>query len=826
MTEDSFTAVAARILGADPDIPVATALAAVRAAVPKEAAAARLLRALEADSSVLATGSSSMPRALQRIIVSLQAECGTSLLLPSCAHCAREMATPLVLINGSRLCATCAKRTKLQLRSCSQCGKRVLHVRRAANREYCPPCWRGLLVERVELLRVTIHDLGVPVQPESIGPALDAAAREPSAQLKTVLDLVENGAELFADPTIGSSAFARLYHALSQTNPELPILTCARCRQDRQLTMVYEGRRVCRRCYSHARQNQCAECGETRTIAQRLPDGDGICQGCRKQRPDASGVCVSCGELRSIGIRTPEGPICRSCRLEAAIDVCRKCGQRGPCRFAGTARAVCEVCRRVLHPCSRCGINRLVSTRDADGAPLCHSCTDRPPEQCIECGKQSRVVGRVDGDPLCDTCYRRHPVSFRDCVRCGNHRRVRLSGLCNHCTIRDLCEDLFPAEVVAASPAAGALRDALIANSEHRTVTAFLRPKSIHRLRTLLQDPSTLSHETIDRLGDERATMFLRSALIEYGILEAVDINLRLLEQWIQRSSEAIADATVRACYVQYATWKHLRELRTKPSPISSSLAGSRRSELKIVLHLIRWSEQRDLPLAELDQGHIDMWSMTGAERHRANGFLRWAYRNRLARPLYLSPRRNRNPVLGGLSDEARAQLLSRVLRDSDVAAGTKLAAALILLYGIQPHRIMRIELSQLGSEGDLATIRMGSEVLHLPEELNLITEAASAARRAHRLLHSVEDTRWLFPGSRPGYPMSATTMTRRLYKIGFPVADARKGAIISLARDVHPVVLADLTGIHIRTAIWWREAIAASRARYVGQLLAESEEN
>jgi hypothetical protein len=37
---------------------------------------------------------------------------------------------------------------------------------------------------------------------------------------------------------------------------------------------------------------------------------------------------------------------------------------------------------------------------------------------------------------------------------------------------------------------------------------------------------------------------------------------------------------------------------------------------------------------------------------------------------------------------------------------------------------------------------------------------------------------------------------------------------------DVPPVVLAHITGIHIRTAILWRDAMATSRARHVNELL------
>lgn len=821
MAGSSHAAVSARLVAADPALPNAAVSAVVAAVVPAEAAAARLLDALTTNPALPLSGAASMPPALQRIIARLSADFDTVLRLPRCEGCDREMSTLLRRVQRRRLCLTCSRRTQRTLHRCVRCATTVLHVRVGGDQEYCPPCWRELLATRHETLASVIRTLVPTAAPSSVATALETSARTPTEQLKLVLDIAGRGVALFADLATGSAAFARFYRTLQTSQPELPPLLCGRCGRDRPLVMVFDGRRVCLNCYKAARHRPCAQCGQVREIVQRLPDGSGICQACRHQLPDASGLCIRCGNHRRIAIRTPDGPICTTCRLNNALDTCRRCGQNAPCRFAGTDRAICESCRRTRIPCSQCGKVRLVSTRDADGEPLCHSCAEltRVREPCVLCGTVARVVTRFDGAPVCGTCYRNHPASFRDCPRCGAHRRIRRSGLCDHCTIVDLCDDLFPATVLDANPAARSLRDALITHSTHRTVAAFLRPKSITHLRTLLQNPAPLTHDAIDRLGDEQATMVLRSALIEYGLLEPVDVHLRRFEQWISTSSTGIADDTARSAYLQYATWKHLRELRTKPGPISPSLTCSRRSELKIVLDLLGWAESQKARLADLDQGHIDLWSLTGTERYRATGFLRWAHRNNLCRSLTLTRRRHDGPVLGGMPDADRSALLTQLLRSTDIDAGTKLAAALILLYGIRPHRIVRIELTHLGADGGLATILLGTETLHLPEELHLVAEAAAAARDAHRLLHTVEDTRWLFPGRRPGYPIASTTLRRRLHNLGFPTADVRKGALITLASIVPPVVLAELTGIHISTAIGWRDAIAASRARYVRAL-------
>ncbi|GAA3907508.1 hypothetical protein GCM10022382_12730 [Microbacterium invictum] len=379
---------------------------------------------------------------------------------------------------------------------------------------------------------------------------------------------------------------------------------------------------------------------------------------------------------------------------------------------------------------------------------------------------------------------------------------------------------MFPASIFEANPSAVALRDALLSGADGRTVSAFLRPRSLLLLRNVLAEPGPIAHTAIDALGPEQTTRHVRALLVQYGLLATVDYHLQRFERWISEAAQTISDPVARSAFTQYANWKHLRELRAKPGPISGSLAGSRRRELRIIKDLLEWAEREGTSLEQLTQGQVDHWSTTGTERHRVQGFLRWARRNRLARDLSVFRAHPPAPTIGGLSDERRQRLLADVLRNDDILAGTRLAAALVLLYGIHPHRIARITLDRVDSVNGLARIRIGSEHLYLPNELGIVAEAVIAARTARRLLHDVHDGVWLLPGTRPGYPLANTTLTRRLREIGVTVAPARRGALTSLAAQLHPVVLADLTGIHIRTAIVWRDAVAASRSRYVDELL------
>lgn len=818
MPDSLIDEITERILSAAPSLTSGEVKPVVAERVRNAAQASRLLAALTADPTLPTSASSGMPRMLQRIIADVISMKASELRLPRCPRCGREWTEGFV--GTHRLCGTCAHGAAKRLHQCAACGKNVLNVRNGAGHDYCPPCWRAMAADRSRIIRSALLGARLDVPEQVISHALVRTASTSTEGLKFALELQLHAERWFSNPATGTPAFLKFYVALSAVLPGLPAPRCGQCGEERPLTNNGEGARVCQRCYRRRFIARCDGCGRDQPIVRRLPGGDKLCQTCHKRRPENSGACLVCGQLRQIAHRSTLGPTCGPCRFRGAVDTCRTCGRTTPCRFAGTDRAICEVCRRVRVSCSRCGHRRLVHTRDEAGAPLCDSCTDRLPEECHVCGNLRRVVSRVDGRPLCDTCNRRHPVSFRDCSRCGRHTRIRRNGLCHACAIHDLVEEMFPPEILEQNAAARALRDALRSTPEARSVHDFLRPQSIRLLRNLLNSAAPWSHEMIDALGSDTVTRGMRDLLVEYGLLEPVDIHLRRFEASIPVTAAGVEDAGERAAFIQYATWKHLRELRALPGPISPSRASSRRRELRIVVDLLSWARQQGTCLRNLTQADLDRWSLTAPERHRAMSFLRWARRNRLTGDLSIRQHRHADREMGGLTDEERARLLAKILGDEAVLPSTKLAAALVLCYALRPHQIVATRLSQIHAAQDGMTyLRVGEDAICLPDELGIVAGAVVTARAAPRILHIVEDHDWLFPGERAGYPLTSKALRRRLSRLGVPTASARKGAIVSLAAEVHPVVLANLIGLHVRTAIQWRDATAASRRNYVREL-------
>ena len=104
--------------------------------------------------------------------------------------------------------------------------------------------------------------------------------------------------------------------------------------------------------------------------------------------------------------------------------------------------------------------------------------------------------------------------------------------------------------------------------------------------------------------------------------------------------------------------------------------------------------------------------------------------------------------------------------------------------------------------------IRLGREPVVLPEPLGALALQVAATRRGHAALGDDGTSAWLFPGGRPGQPISAFQLSERLRQIGIHCGQARSAALFQLATDLPAAVLARMLGIHISVAVQWQRAI------------------
>ena len=95
---------------------------------------------------------------------------------------------------------------------------------------------------------------------------------------------------------------------------------------------------------------------------------------------------------------------------------------------------------------------------------------------------------------------------------------------------------------------------------------------------------------------------------------------------------------------------------------------------------------------------------------------------------------------------------------------------------------------------------------LLLPEPLAALTRRPGRHPAGPRRLGDQGTSRWLFPGGRPGRPVSSDRLGERLRRLGLQPGQARSTALFQLATELPAAVLARLLGIHIKVAVAWQQ--------------------
>ena len=151
---------------------------------------------------------------------------------------------------------------------------------------------------------------------------------------------------------------------------------CPSCSRTVRLSHRAGEERCCRRCYDQDQLQACSRCRQPAMVASRTAAGEPVCAGCFRQDPANHSQCANCGRT-ALTVRRDDGSDwCRRC-YRAPLATCSACGHEKPCHLASAGTPRCEHCSRLLRhaPCGRCGHDRAVWTRTADGQPLCGSCS-------------------------------------------------------------------------------------------------------------------------------------------------------------------------------------------------------------------------------------------------------------------------------------------------------------------------------------------------------------------------------------------------------------------------------------------------------------------
>jgi hypothetical protein len=139
-----------------------------------------------------------------------------------------------------------------------------------------------------------------------------------------------------------------------------------------------------------------------------------------------------------------------------------------------------------------------------------------------------------------------------------------------------------------------------------------------------------------------------------------------------------------------------------------------------------------------------------------------------------------------------------------------------VLLYAQPLSRVAVMTTDTVTAHDSEVSVRFGSQPVIIPAPLDAhITDLIASGRAHHIGIGSTTPSTWLFPGHLPGRPISAYQLGQRLGVYGIDARAARRAAQQQLAAEVPAVVLAEMLGVTINTAVDWVHAAGGNWANY-----------
>jgi len=537
----------------EPGLDAAAVGEAVEQVAPSRRKRRQLAMVLAADPAVLTDGRSSMPRAVEELVRALVALGATSVALPRCGECGKTS-----LLHGrrgqQRICSMCASRQAV----CGRCGlQRRVAYRDRRGRPRCRRCPPGDSDDEVVAAVLAVIARLDPAVPVATATAAVMQAAPSRIQRRRLWWALEDAPELLTGAGArGPRVVLALIDELERAGAAGVVRpACPGCGRVVRLYEPVEGQRLCRRCHSARRVEQCAGCGAVRVPSARDADGRPRCVSCQHRNPANFEPCSVCGRPAPVTARTAQGPVCWGC-YRPPMGTCGLCGRQRPCTKTKTGLLRCGTCARTVEPCVRCGRRRRVTVRRPDG-------------------------------PWCSTCYKSDPDSTRQCQTCGEAGDLYERGRCGRCVLAQRLQQLLGGGTGTIRAELEPLYQALVAVELPRVALNWLANS---KARTILAEVGrgerVLSHAALDALAPAKSIDHLRAVLVASGCLPTRDEQLARLERWAHGQLDTMADPDEQRLVRAYVTWHLLRRLRhrvqgqptTQSRPSRSRTASAPRS--------------------------------------------------------------------------------------------------------------------------------------------------------------------------------------------------------------------------------------------------------
>ncbi|GLI03918.1 hypothetical protein Pa4123_91990 [Phytohabitans aurantiacus] len=394
------------------------------------------------------------------------------------------------------------------------------------------------------------------------------------------------------------------------------------------------------------------------------------------------------------------------------------------------------------------------------------------------------------------------------CRECGRSGEIHCDQRCFRCVLTERVIDLLADADGRVAQQFRPLLHALTRVENPATVVGWLaKSRSAKLLRDLAAAAEPITHDVLDQQPQTQPLHYIREVLVTTGVLTARDEHLERLRSWLER---VLADKPSHHIRVvkPFAQWFVLRRARRSAIRNGDYRRGSAdyaRARILIALELLAWLDQHDLTLTALTQSVLDQWLEDGTTTRRTvRYFLGWAYERGLATKLDV-PMTARTAPAVLLDEDDRIAQLRRCLTDETLGLDLRVAGALILLFAMPLTRVLRLRDTDVIRDVDNTHLLIDGHRLLLPPRLADLIQQLQARTGARSTLARIDRTPgWLFPGQIATRPAHDNAVASRLQRAGIDSFAGRNGARLALAADLPASVLADLTGLHITTALRW----------------------
>jgi hypothetical protein len=327
-----------------------------------------------------------------------------------------------------------------------------------------------------------------------------------------------------------------------------------------------------------------------------------------------------------------------------------------------------------------------------------------------------------------------------------------------------------------------------------------------------------LTHDALDALERTPSLTHLQALLTATKILPERDPHVASLELSIARALDRVEHADDRRMLTSFARWEVLHRLRRRHACARTITAGTAKNAAAQISEADRFLAHlrlADTPLAHTTQAQLDHWLSGGVHsRRNISTFLRWAARQHHAPGLWIPQiRQEINPR--ALDQDARWKIARRLLTDDTIRAADRVAGTLVVLYAQPLTRIVVLQANHVTDDGNELHVLLGRDSVLIPQPIADLVRQLPDRRQHGTSGHTTDTQRWLYPGRNAGQHLHVESLRARLAPLGIRSRETRTTALLQLAAELPPTVLADLLGMHPNTAVKWSKAAASDWTRY-----------